>query len=276
MITGIDWLGFTLPIASDATSIGEGAQIAYSYISTLDPELAKFIMDGQQFDPCQTRAPYRYGFAREDHGVFVYCGSNTGTLLVELTGRVMSTVRDFETVQRMIGAVRLRVTRIDVSIDMLTDARPFDFAQRRTGKRSTGRGHLVSSSGETFYIGSMSSDRYCRCYRYEPPHPRSHLLRAEVVHRRRMAKGLAEAFTTATGWGSLEAYVGEIYQFQHPAWRIGMDDGLTVSTVRPEVGNGQRVAWLYKQVAPAIKKAVEEGTLDWDEFVGFIFNKPTM
>lgn len=269
----IDWLSFTLetPVeplqSSDVLDIAKG--IANEKTS---PELGKAIFNGEGFSPSGSRPPYRYAILRADHGCAIYAGSHTGTVLYEISGTGCNVLRDAKKLCLCLVDIVDRITRIDIACDVRTATRPTLFSNQRDSQRFRSVGFVRSDAGETVYIGSPQSDRYCRVYRYNPPHPRAELLRIEFVARRDMAKRTAEDILSAQGLDEVVARNGNTYGFTHPDWQpeVRTDEKLRAKVVKRE--REGTVYWLYKQVAPALARCISEGSIELDEFLGQVYS----
>jgi DNA relaxase NicK len=144
---------------------------------------------------------------------------------------------------------------------MLTDCAPDEFCALRDGKRFKSFGEIKSETGHTVYIGSRSSDRYARVYRYTEPHPRAHLLRSEFVLKGEQAK-LAARELLAVGVDLYAARLGNSFGWKHKVWLPNEWSVEEAKAWRPDREAGNTVRWLYSQVAPALIKLHREGQLD--------------
>lgn len=265
MQSGLDWLSFTLDIVTEPTTALSADQMWRARLKREHPELYKFMVgEGHQFEYRTGRPPYRYGFQRDDNAVLVMVGSNTSTMLVELTGRFFTTLKRLEQIQNMLLPIADFVTRIDVAVDMETTARPAEFANTRKKAKTISLGFMSSPTGETVYLGSQKSDRFARIYRYEEPHPRAKLLRFEAVYRRGYAKSLAKTILEATAWDQVTVSVEKPYGFQHEAWKPGSETPLKISLPHTSREEDRTIVWLYNTVAPALCRMIQSGALDVD------------
>src|SRR3990172_7420693 len=265
----IDWLSFTLPLEEkDEPAIArQGDAIARRLIRELGEDYYMWIYDGSEWEYCVGRAPYRYGFRRADNGVTIYIGSNTLTMLVEITGRGCVPLATLDSAKLALELIANNLTRIDVACDMRCDERPADFANNRAKGKSLSLGFNKSATGETVYLGSMKSERFCRVYRYEDPHPRAPMLRFEAVYRRDYAKALAWTILDADTWAEVAETVGERYGWQSENWDTANAQALEMRLPRGHRGQDKTVIWLLNTCAPSLAKCIEAGSIDLETFL---------
>lgn len=267
MITKIDWLSFSLPI-------GEGKplpalQMWESVTNALEvfhPLVSSVLLEGQTYEYHKGRPPYSMGFARADAGVYIFCHPALSHFLVEITGRGCDTLGGDKRALGFLGKVAERLTRIDVASDMLCDTNPLEFAALRDAGRFKSHSEFVSESGTTAYVGSRTSDRYARVYRYNPPHERAHLLRAEHVLKAEQAKATAQAILS-DGLPAVTVALGSAFGWSHAQWTPADVTEAEITVWRAERHAGKTLFWLNSAVAPAIIKLVRESGFDVDEWV---------
>ena len=270
----IDWVSFTLPVGEGTEIVGFGdfQNIAWYALEKLGAQHYEYISAGIDFNMLAGRPPYRYQMERSDRGVRIYGGGANRELLFELTGRSCEGLRGEESYTAFLAPLVERVTRLDLAVDIRANTRPAEFSNDRNGERFKSVGFQRSSTGETCYIGSTKSDRFARVYRYNHPHPRSEYLRVEFVFRKKLAKSVAETLSSGIGLMDFVATLGNTFGFKHPTWQPGVENSekMHVPVVQREMND--TVAWLYKSVAPSIRKMVESGALDWDDFSDYIWH----
>lgn len=272
MQSALDWCSFTLDIDHEPKTASDADHVWRVRLKREHPELYAYMVgQGDVFDYRVGRPPYRYGFQRVDHACVAMAGSNTLTALYELSGRFFTNLKTLEQVQNLLAPIADRVSRLDVAIDMETDARPADFANTRTKAKSSTVGFMSSATGETVYIGSQKSDRYCRIYRYEEPHPRAALLRFEVVYRRGYAKSLAQTILEATNWSQIAVSVENPYSFKHKSWQPGEETSLKIALPITTRDEDKTITWLYNTVAPALARMMTTGALDIDAWNAHLY-----
>ena len=274
MDTHIDWLSFTLPTEDEPRTAKALYFDAKHKLRSISNGLRDVIFNGEGFEPTSARAPYRVAIAREDNGSRIYGSSHTDTVLFELTGRGCEPIHKDEAGRDIIGGIYDRITRIDFAVDIVTGTSPTDFCNSREHNRFRSISFIRSASGETVYVGSAKSDRFCRVYRYNPPHPRSELLRVEFVFRRGLAKDAARLYAEEGEAETFVARLGNTYGFTGPDWRPGTrtDERIRVPTILKD--DADTVHWLYSQVAPAMRRMVKVGALDMADFLDRVYNDP--
>lgn len=268
----IDWVSWTLPTEAQPKDISDLYNVAKGLCNGQAAVVGKTVFNGDGYEAGPGRPPYRIAILREDHGCAIYGGSHTDTALFELSGRGCDRIRKAGMAVNLIEALGESVTRIDIACDVLTDTQPAVFSNQRTHQRFRSIGFVRSDSGETCYIGSPKSDRFCRVYRYNSPHPRSALLRIEFVFRRGHAKNAAADISEAQGLETFAARSGNTFGFNHRDWQphVKTDERVTVPTFKRS--DEDTVRWLYAQVAPAMRRVLESGALQIDEFLEVVFN----
>jgi len=270
---GIDWVSFTLETENEPVAASELYHIARALLRKVSVSHEQYIFDGQGFEQDQSRPPYRICLARDDHGLRIYGGSHTGTVLFELSGRGCGGLRETEFAFAFIGGVADRISRLDIAADIRCDVQPAEFVNDRFHQAFRSIGFVRSDTGETAYVGSPKSDRFCRVYRYREPHPRSALLRSEFVFRRGLAKDAAAKLLGEADLAAFVAKLGNTWGFAHPIWKpeIKTDEKLRVPVVSKK--SQDTLSWLYYQVAPAMRRLMDEGSLDMTDFLGYVYGQ---
>lgn len=237
-------------------------------------ELGKEIVDAMIVTPVQRqhgRAPYRWGWTDEISKVTIWAGGDVDHFTIEIPGQACEHFRRLNLEELMLRRGHTLASRVDIAIDIQTGLTPIEIVDMRDMGRNTTSSTLNSTSGQTCYIGSMSSEHYARVYRYNEPHPRSHLLRVEAVSRRHRAKKLCQAIvdgglhsTLATLWK--ETGLPGILDFDNA------DMALSLNADRPERDGKNTVMWLSRQAAPAFRRMVQEGHIkDAEKFLREVF-----
>lgn len=258
----IDWLSLT-----GKRSVGEGDTErhalgqALEYLQELSPVVNETLSGegGWQWD--KGRTPYSASYRRGDNGVSIFVHPRLDHFLVEITGKGCETLASSSSAYEFLKAVQPRLTRLDLACDMLTDTDPLIFTQQRDATRFRSHSEFVSESGTTAYIGSRTSNRYCRVYRYNSPHERAHLLRCEYVVKAEDAKLTALAILDTDHY-SVANTLGEQYGWRHPDWKVDEPGVVELKSYRPERREGKTLFWLADTVAPLLVRLAKEGTLD--------------
>lgn len=178
MFISIDWLSFGFDMAQ--TQLGMAFNLfdrVGKMLETQYPLFYERMVTPLDWTPRTARAPYNAAMLRADHGATVFAHQMLGHGLVEVGGIGMDTLGGVEAEIEMLYHVRQRLTRVDIACDIFCDVQPDAFCSLRDGARFKSWGEQKSESGHTIYVGSRTSDRYARVYRYYEPHPRHQFLR---------------------------------------------------------------------------------------------------
>jgi len=258
----LDWFSFTFPIRTAATS--DDALTVKHIMNTFHS------WTGQSYLSCVTLSLWQ---PEKGHGVFtdalvcplsgirIEWNSKLPYALCQLSGVSVSNISSHISSEGIAKSANGRATRIDLAVDMETSISPIEFTNCREAGHFKTSGFYTSETGETCYIGSRSGDRMARVYRYNPPHPRSHLLRAEIEYKGAAAKALCEALnSTPLTEVTLSAHLP--FGWKHPVWDT---EGVEVSTIqaRPyDKSNDGSWKWLMLVAWPALCKAHDSGTIN--------------
>lgn len=267
----IDWLSFTLPCPEALASGHHVLDFAHRELRKIGASWHEYVFRSQAWDNGAGRAPFRYALWRSDKGVRIFGGGPLDLVLFEISGRGCEGLRDFDLARKMVGEISAHITRIDYACDVRTGVLPSEFVASRQHYRFRSTTSISSDTGQTVYIGSPKSDRFARVYRYSKPHPRSGLLRIEHVFRRAMAQSAVKALLTATSTKEYQALLGNTFGWQHTTWQPGVvtDERVRAAIVTHE--HEDTVLWLYKQVAPALRKVYTAGAIDLEDWWRHVF-----
>lgn len=270
----IDWLSWTFDTDVEPITTSELYLFGRKRIKEVSNGHEAITFNGQSIEQAVSRAPYRLCLERADRGFRVFGASHTETLLYELTGRGCEGLRKYEDAAAFIAPLFDRITRVDYAVDIRTDVKPSVFANERSHRAFRSLSFIRSDTGETVYVGSPKSDRFCRVYRYNPPHPRADLLRVEFVFRRKLAAAAAQSMVETESSAQFMARLGVTYGWNHRVWQ---PDFVTEEKLKVPIfsrDEQKTVFWLYNQVAPAMKRLVAEGHLDITDFLQHVFDDP--
>lgn len=259
----IDWLSFTYPVeyGEEINHVSAIHEVENSGIDYLGDDWRILMTAQQSWTPCAGRRPYGQGF-RIDEGIAIYYNTKLDTVLVEISGKGCDYLRSLGILDTMVSRMTDRISRIDIAVDIETETTVMEFVNKSECARFKSKSFVTSPTGDTQYIGSRTSERYCRVYRYAPPHPRSQYLRTEFVYRKENAKILAKRLVdTNFDLFGIAVGSGVIYGFEHPDFEMN-ENAIDMSSYTPERREGKTVMWLVSQVAPAFKKLVKSGVID--------------
>lgn len=256
----IDYIGASFNRANDAP-----LRLADEGFASLREIVPQVLMRDQSPDLAQRiyRKTYRHG-VHMPSGFSVFWGGQD-TVLLEISGQgcqVLGNTRNHAL--RFIQSVNSftfsfnKFTRIDICEDYGDNDLPHEVIWKwQPHQRIKSIESKDSQSGSTIYVGSRKSDRFCKVYRYYPPHPRSDSYRCEFQWNKRKAGAVVQALLS--GHSPTRIYQGAMEAtFLH-----GASTGASPVIVQGhhDRANSSTVNWFYKQVAPAIARLLDEGEL---------------
>lgn len=264
----VDWLTFTIPMIY----FGEGENayakaIEAGFTDMFGVELRDLFLQGAWVRNERSRAPYTDAWKLPDGTITLFASPDLTHACVEVSGQGCEKLIDEGILTDVIKACKERITRIDIACDIETTTRPEEFVKQTSHERMRTSGHVISDTGETCYVGSQKSERYARVYRYNPPHPRSHLLRVEHVFRKEYAKKVGAAIAE-NGIEQVAVSAGLAFGWAHADWQPSIVDSADISIVRERGNSGNTIYWLVNSVAPAFKRLCETGAIQDPE--GFL------
>jgi hypothetical protein len=217
------------------------------------------------------RAPYEQGWSDEIRGIKLWAGGKIPHFTAEHSGKGMAYLRENLIETEYLSKVCPLLSRIDVAVDIETDQTPDEFVSQRIGGKQSNEARFSGQSGLTRYIGSPHSERYMRVYRYNAPHPRSHLLRVETVFRRAYAKSVGTSIL-AHGLENVASQALTDFGFDGAVDFKESVEPLKLTPYPAERNGGKTLRWLITQVAPAFKSLVRDGTIpDAEKFLWAYF-----
>src|SRR5664279_4273424 len=260
----IDWLSYTkmneAPLLDyPLAPAGLSREVFWQFMRWIDPG---DIIESR-LNPVIPNKPFRDAFQDEYSKARIEYGGGSDRVLVSFPGTACEQLRTRMRTQDVLKNVCSDVSRIDLTLDIETTTTPFDFCKLRN-KESFKNGTLMfSDEGTTQYVGSWSSDRFARVYRYNPPHVRSAFLRVEHVFKGKQAKAIAAKLVSSAPRSILTA-VGEIYGWAHNDYLHAVMDAGEQEVVpwhKTEKREGKTLQWLQEVCCPAIIKLVSEGEI---------------
>lgn len=262
MLVKVDWLSFTVKFAvGEGRSVGEVCQLVWQELLDMDDDLPARLVGDSDFTAAKGRAPYSDAFSWHNGGVTLFVHPALNHALFEISGKGCDAVLHDDWVWNILNPIKNRLTRIDVACDMLTDTRPLEFTSQRATGRFKSHSEAFSESGETCYIGSKTSNRYARVYRYNPPHERSMFLRSEFVLKAEDAKAIAHNIIQ-DGLMPVAAALGDKFGWLHPDWKPSATEPSEIEAYRPDRREGKTLFWLNDTIAPLLLRLHREGTID--------------
>lgn len=206
---------------------------------------------------------YKFGY-NIDNAIFVWF--NGLDIHIEITGDGCTTLYGKSALLEIIQETATQATRIDIAHDIICGVHPSDFVALSETKTSA-RGFQYSETGETCYIGSRKSDRYCKVYRYFAPHPRSDRLRIEYTYKSHDATRAANILISANE-AILAFSSGARYKWGHECYKsLKSPDLIEIRAHRKDRNTGKTLIWWKNQVLPALEKLVKSGDYTLDEIL---------
>lgn len=245
---------------SDETASAYANAIANGFEDMFGKELLADAFGGNWTKNERSRAPYTDAWTIPNGYITLFASPNLTHCCVEISGQGCEELIDKNLLADVLHCCADRVTRIDIASDIETKVSPSEFVKKVDHERMRTSGHVLSDTGETCYVGSQKSDRYARVYRYNEPHPRSHLLRIEHVFRREYAKVVSHEITKYDT-DAVARSAGAAFGWSHPIWSPDSTQEVDLSVVKAEPTMGGTIFWLIKSVAPAFKKLVAKGII---------------
>jgi len=272
MRTHIDWLTFTIPMiyfGEDDKAYADAISNGFEDMFGVALRSAVFGGDWQKQE--RSRAPYTDAWVQVSGGITLFASPNLTHACVEISGAGCERLIESGQISSVLGCCKERVTRIDIACDIETEIRPTEFVARLSHERMRTSGQVISDTGETCYVGSQKSERYARVYRYNAPHPRSHLLRVEHVFRKDYAKKVAAQCVDAS-MENIAAGAGLSFGWTHSIWQPDSVESADISVVFERGNTGKTVYWLINSCASAFKRLCADGTIkDPEAFIKTYF-----
>lgn len=269
----VDWLTWTMKPAREPENVQELYHIARRALRGLSHEHEQILYNGQGFDRSARIGNFNLCLARDDGGVRFGGGGPTGYILFEITGRGCDAIREPELSRRFVGEIAELLTRFDYAVDIRADTLPGDFVNARSHQGFRSLSYIRSDKGTTAYVGSPKSDRFGRVYRYNPPHPRADLLRVEYVFRRALARAAATQYCQQESDADFHEKLAQTWGFNHPVYDTGVDSDERISVPSVSQHDEDTIAWLYKQVAPAVRRVLAAGGFDMAHWLEMIYQQ---
>lgn len=262
----IDWLAFSIGLSSKIPEHG------WRWGDIVTALVEQVHIPFGSWEEGKGRAPYNHSAQQMGKGIYVSWSGRFPHCHLEFSGVGCEHLREIGALNETLTKHQRRVTRLDVATDFVTEVRPNEFAQNRHQKRAQSHASYHTKSGQTEYVGSRSSELMGRVYRYNPPHPRSHLLRVEHETKRKLAKA-SVSYLLANGVASLQRELGSRFGWSHSLW-TGTTEDLPALSIPSQTREEARTdIWLRTQCAAAFRKLVLSGAIkDPDAYLKEVFN----
>jgi len=250
----IDWLAFSVPLADKIPEHGwRWGDIVVALSQQVNIPFGAW-------EEGRGHAPYNHTAAQPDKGIYVSWSGKFTHCHVEYTGTGCHHLRETGALNEVLTKMQNRVTRLDVATDFRTEILPSEFVEKRNTTWFKASASYHTKSGDTEYVGSRKSELMGRVYRYNPPHPRSDLLRVEHETKRKTAKASVR-YMLQYGVEQLQRELGTRFAWSHPVWPDGTAELPTLSRPSQTREEAKTDIWLRTQCAAAFKKLVKTGAI---------------
>lgn len=259
----IDWYSFTLFYSDRSVkSMDVMDKVNYALFERIPDEWGEIVESGLIWKPSHGRSPYTRSFTTLKGGLTVFVNEALNHFLVEISGKGCEALHKMDVLDGIISQTTDRTTRIDIAVDIQTETTPEQFVKSGYNKKFSAVSSVKSKDGETEYIGSRKSERYCRVYKYNAPHIRSDWLRCEFVFKKKTAKMFAE--NMAKGMFQMNSVANgckEIYKFEHEDFDV-RGTAIEIKSYTPDRGDNKTIYWILTAVVPAFKRLVKNGVIE--------------
>lgn len=266
----VDYYSFTIPIDApiERASLEAQSFIINSFLS-LGSYLAQWGGNLSAWEVESAKGFYTFRLRHLPTGVTLSWGKVNPHIFVEVSGSACDNLESVDALVPLVRDTCTRCSRIDFAVDIETQTDPVSFSASLKNKAVKSNGHQKSPTGETVYLGGRASENFVRIYRYNPPHPRSHLLRAEVECKGDAAK-VAAAYLVATDVKTACLAAHARYDWQHPDWQPDAHSLSKLAFRHYSRSDASTVKWLYGDVVTALNKAVKNGIVDLDDWLRWL------
>ena len=263
----IDWAAFTMPITYTESPPSEYVfrervqQVTKDLLRIL-PTIMNYVIDDLQ--PTTAQRPYRRCYLCPNTGMRINCDPARREALIVFNGGACETVTKMgqDALRELLLAVSDSGTRLDIATDVPTELGVRAVSDAGWSKRIKSTSLIMSSMGETLYIGSRKSNAFARVYRYLAPHPRARLLRIEHELKKDQARSVA-AVAAIHGVELAQRSVADKFSYQHPeVKKLFAGTIRDITTERTQRTLARTEIWLMTQAAPAFQKLVREGVIE--------------
>jgi len=266
MFHKIDYFAYTIPARLAYNEVTDEIQefVRNTFTSSIPAsDIVATLQSGWSIE--RAKGFYTHRLRHETTGVALSFGTINAHVYVELSGKACDCLEAADILSILIKDNAAKCSRIDFAVDFITDAKPEDFSECRNQIRWKYCSHITGASGTTDYVGSRTGERMARVYRYNPPHPRSHMLRIEAEYKGDAAKAIVkelEGMPLEDVCMAAHAPFG----WYHPIWQENDVQAVKIPYSSHSPDNAATVRWLYGVVASSVRKAIVEGLIDWKSF----------
>lgn len=266
----VDYLSFSFPVSGDFENDLQAKAVAkQACLEEGGDPLEQLLESLGKFVPGGSHRPFSSGIRSKVASASLLWNYRLSHGVFELGGTGCELARQVGVLDDLIAVVAHHVVRIDVAIDIHTTTTPVDFLCEGWNNRFKSTALMRSETGETVYVGSRSSARFARVYRYNEPHPRARLLRVEFELKAEEAKRAAASISSDGVEGFAAAMVG-VFEFKSEELLAAISSPSELPHSERMGGRGETVRWLYTAVAPALAREAREGRLDPAHFLAYV------
>lgn len=256
----VDYYSYTL---KDVCPMNENRTQYYHLLTENAPDYLKGFIDEWDWSVPKRKNGYSLGFNIQS-AIFVWF--NGKDIHVEITGDGCTILYSQSKLLGIISCTANQATRLDIAHDIVCDTKPLDFVAMSQAKTSAS-GHQISKDGETVYVGSRKSDRFCKVYRYNHPHPRADRLRIEYTYKSHDAV-IASNKLISSNEAIMAFSSGKRYKWGDDAYKtLQSPDLIEINANRKDRNTAKTVIWYKTQVLPALKKLLKSGDYTIDEIL---------
>jgi DNA relaxase NicK len=256
----VDYYSYTI---KDVCTKTDNTTQYYHILTENAPKYIKDFQDEWDWTVPKRKNGYIMGFNVQS-AIFVWF--NGKDIHVEITGDGCTILYSKSELMGVISDTANEATRIDIALDILCDTGPLDFVAMSQAKTSAS-GYQISKDGETCYMGSRKSDRFCKVYRYNHPHPRADRLRIEYTYKSHDAI-IASRNLISSNEAIMAFSSGIRYKWSHPVYKtLQSPDLIEIKAHRKDRNTAKTVIWYKTQVLPALKKLIKTGDYTIDDIL---------
>lgn len=262
MQTKIDFVSFTVPCRipfeiEDLDNKDNALMVLEDFLGAV----WKPVITGHVWDVYKAKGFYHTRIFDADTKISISFGNVNRHIYVDVGGQALDVIRTLGFYEDFLQKVATRTSRVDFAVDFENECSVQEFIVNRDKGRFKAGGNIYSEDGETAYVGSWKAERFARVYRYHKPHPRSKMLRAEVVLRGTYAK---QAMLIVLADGEVQAALAahEAFHWKHPLWQPTEAVTSEIVSKRHDKEGASTVRWLNGDVAACIVRLHGEDLID--------------
>lgn len=261
-IVKMDWYSFSFPV--ERYGIEDEREHMHDVVKAFNdkcPVLGE-IFNQYGYTIGGGRRPYNWSISTT--GITIYGSLKMDWQLCEISGQGCTLLRTHDNaIEQILIDTHKRCTRIDLCVDLLDCEYNMvdEFIGAGYSNRFKAVSRVVSGNGTTQYIGSRKSERMCRVYQYNEPHPRAQNMRIEIELKQKRAKECALSLLDNSIVDEFARQVGD-YQFSSSILNFEVSsayvDKHTITSKQRENGT---LLWILRQCVPAFHRLVADGTI---------------